>query len=44
MRSDLTATRFTRNGGWSLLIARVILCIGTTLIPADDRLSAAERT
>ena len=43
MRSDLTATRFTRNGGWSLLIASVVLCIGATLVTAEDRLSAAER-
>jgi arylsulfatase A-like enzyme len=43
MRSDLTAARFTRNGGWSLVIARIILCIGMISIAADDRLSAAER-
>ena len=43
MRSDLTTMRFTKNGGWSLLIARVILCFDTTWIATDGRLSAAER-
>ncbi len=43
MRSKLAATRFTRNGGWSVLTARAILCIAATLIAADGRLSAAER-
>jgi arylsulfatase A-like enzyme len=43
MRNDLAANRFTRIGGSNLLIARVILSLGATLIAADDRMSAADR-